>query len=99
MNQPSLTNEEKKAAMKKLRQDRKEYIQKTSARVSRQNKDIKAIKEELQKGDRTVPEIAEAIDLPAHEVLWYMAALKKYGEIAEAKKESGYYRYQLKDNQ
>ena len=102
MTQETITEDEKKAAMKKLRQERKFIIQKTSARVSRQNKTVKAIKEELEKGDRTVPEIAEAVDLPAHEVLWYVAALKKYGEVLEAKKDSGYYRYKLaaeKDNQ
>jgi hypothetical protein len=33
--------------------------------------------------------------LPASEVLWYVASLKKYGEILEGPKAGGYYRYKL----
>jgi hypothetical protein len=31
-----------------------------------------------------VPEVAEAVSLPTHEVLWHLTALKKYGVVAEA---------------
>ena len=43
----------------------------------------------------TVPEIAAATGLAASDVLWYVASLKKYGEILEGPKDSGYYRYRL----
>jgi hypothetical protein len=33
--------------------------------------------------------------LPASEVLWYVATLKKYGEILEGPKDGGYFRYRL----
>jgi hypothetical protein len=31
-----------------------------------------------------VPEITEAVGKPTHEVLWFVAALKKYGILVEA---------------
>jgi len=42
-----------------------------------------------------VPEIAAATDLLVSEVLWYVASLKKYGEILEGSKDGSYYRYRL----
>jgi predicted transcriptional regulator len=57
----------------------------------------KAIKEQLRAEARTVPEIAEATGLASAEVLWFIATLKKYGEIAEGDKDGGYFRYYLAD--
>ena len=42
-----------------------------------------------------MPEIAAATGLPVSEVLWYVATLKKYGEILEGPKDGSYYRYRL----
>jgi biotin operon repressor len=86
-----------KKAMKKLRASRKDIIKATSARVKRNRKAVKAIKEQLQDEARTVPEIAEATGLASAEVLWFIATLKKYGEIVEGDKDGGYFRYCLAD--
>ena len=85
----------KKEAMKKLRESRKHIIKATSARVKEQRKAIKAIKEQLQDEAKTVPEIAGATGLASSEVLWFIATLKKYGEIVEGDKDGGYFRYSL----
>jgi len=89
---------EKKEAMKKLRRSRSVWIKKASATVKSQKKLLKSIKGQLEKGAGTIPELAEAIGMPTHEVLWFMAALKKYGEIVEAEKDGGYFRYALTEN-
>jgi hypothetical protein len=34
--------------------------------------------------------------MPASEVLWYLASLKKYGEVFEGEKDGGYYRYTMR---
>ena len=85
----------RKEAMKKLREGRKLTIAAATARMKEQKKAIAAIKSELQQGDKTVPEIAAATGLPAAEVLWYVAALKKYGEVLEGPLDGSYYRYRL----
>ena len=97
MSQEATEKAEKKEAMKKLRESRKDIIKATSARVKENRKAIKAIKEQLKGEARTVPEISGATGLASSEVLWYMATLKKYGEIVEGDKDGGYFRYYLAD--
>ena len=97
MNQEATEKIEKKEAMKKLRESRKSIIKKTSARVKENRKALKAIKEQLRDGAKTVPEIADATGLASAEVLWFVATLKKYGEIFEGDKDGGYFRYYLAD--
>jgi predicted transcriptional regulator len=50
----------------------------------------------LEQGPMTVPELAEALDKPTHEVMFWVMGLRKYGWIAEIKEvtDEGYYRYQ-----
>jgi len=98
MSQEDAIKKEKKAAMKKLRADRKEWVVKATGRVKVQKKALKAIKGHLEKGAATVPEVAGATEMPTDEVLWYMAALKKYGQIVEAEKDGGYFRYALSES-
>ncbi|UCE82113.1 MAG: winged helix-turn-helix domain-containing protein [Deltaproteobacteria bacterium] len=95
MSQESTKKTAKKEAMKKLRESRKHIIKATSTRVKENRKAIKAIKEHLQAEARTVPEIAEATGLASSEVLWFIATLKKYGEILEGDKDGGYFCYYL----
>ncbi len=95
MSQENNRQNEKKTAMKMLRATRKDSIRNASSRVKAQKKALKAIKGYLEKNPGTVPEVADATGMPTDQVLWYMAALKKYGEIAEAKKDGVYFRYAL----
>mgnify|MGYP001079170877 CR=1 FL=1 len=84
-----------KTALKNLRAARKEQIAAATARMKEQRRAVKAIKAHLEKAGLTVPEMAAATGLPASEVLYYVATLKKYGEILEGPKDGGYYRYRL----
>jgi len=85
----------KKEAMKELRKARKEYTEKAGAAAKQQKKSLNAIREQLGKEAKTVPEIADAVQMPTDRVLWFMSAMKKYGEIIEAGKDGGFYRYAL----
>jgi hypothetical protein len=82
-------------ALKKLKVARKEQIAAATARMKEQRQAVKAIKKYLDGAELTVPEIAAGTGLPASEVLWYVASLKKYGEILEGPKDGSYYRYRL----
>jgi len=90
-------NESRKEALKALKATRKDQIVAATARMKEQRQAVKAIKEHLAGIELTVPEIAAATGLPASEVLWYVASLKKYGEILEGPKAGGYYRYRLNE--
>lgn len=85
----------KKKAMKRLRDDRKKWIVKAAGRVQKQNKERKAIKEHLENQPATVTEISKATGIPSDRVLWYLATLKKYGDLIEGEKDGSYFRYML----
>lgn len=50
----------------------------------------------LSDGPKTVPQIAEAIGAPAHEVVLWVMGLRRYGWLAEVKGSDGdgFFRYQ-----
>jgi predicted Rossmann fold nucleotide-binding protein DprA/Smf involved in DNA uptake len=98
MNPDDEITEKKKEAMKKLRNDRREWIAKASAMVKAQKKERKAITAHLENKPATVPEIAEATGIPSDKVLWYLATLKKYGNVIEVEKDGGYFRYVTTEN-
>lgn len=84
-----------KEALKKLKAARKEQIAAATSRMKEQRRAVRAIKASLAEAELTVPEMAAATGLPMPEVLWYVASLKKYGEILEGPKAGSYYRYRL----
>lgn len=84
-----------KGALKQLKAARKEQIAAATARMKEQRRAVQAIKERLEGLELTVPELAAGTGLPVSEVMWYVATLKKYGEILEGPKAGGYFRYRL----
>jgi predicted Rossmann fold nucleotide-binding protein DprA/Smf involved in DNA uptake len=48
---------------------------------------------------RTIPEIAEAIGCPSHEVVIWVMGMRRYGWLREVKGSDGdgYFRYQVED--
>lgn len=94
-NNKSLDTNQKNGAMKQLRIQRKKSIETASAIMKTQKREMKTIREYLQQGDATVPDIAVATAMPVDQTLWYLMAMKKYGEVVEAQKEGGYFKYCL----
>jgi predicted transcriptional regulator len=80
-----------------MRKEHRETVQKAQELLKAQQSARKALERTLQGAPHTVPQLAKATGLPAHEVLWYVASMKKYGLLAEAgTDESGdYYFYRL----
>ena len=61
----------------------------------RQKKLQKQLVEGLQDAPKTVPELAQITGIPAHDVLWHLMCLKKYGKIAEGAERDSYCEYGL----
>ena len=95
MTEKSPEKDARKEAMKELRKTRKQAIAAATARMKEQKKALKAVKEALSAAGATVPEVVEHTGMPSEKVFWYLATMKKYGEIVEGKKEGGYFRYEL----
>ncbi|MBU2551850.1 MAG: winged helix-turn-helix domain-containing protein [Proteobacteria bacterium] len=92
-----MTEPEKKERLRNLKNKRREYIQRATQRVKENNAAIKKIKTRLADGPATVPELAQAAGLTTRETLWFVSALKKYGQVAEGAKNRGdsYFPYSL----
>jgi DNA-directed RNA polymerase specialized sigma24 family protein len=86
---------EKKEAMKRLREERRESIQRAAAQVKIQKKELKELREKVVGEGATAPEIAEAMGIDVSRVIWYLATLKQYGEVVEGTKDGCFFRYQL----
>lgn len=54
------------------------------------------ILEVLKDGPRSIPEIAQALGRPSHEVVTWVMGMRKYGQVAEIKEpnDEGFYLYQ-----
>lgn len=94
------TNEEKKKRTEMLVEMRKVHrdaVQKAQELLKVQQSARKALERALTGGPHSVPQLAQAVNMPTHEVLWHVAGMKKYGIVAEAgTDESGdYYLYRL----
>jgi len=67
----------------RLRETHAASAERTQKLVREQRQMQQAICQFIRDNPKTVPEIAAQIGKPAHEVLWFVAALKKYGIVIE----------------
>ncbi|HEY52156.1 MAG TPA: hypothetical protein G4N94_01730 [Caldilineae bacterium] len=72
------------AMLAELRKQRRNQVKEAQALLKEQQGIRKALRRSLQSGPRSVPQLAEETGLPAHDVLWHIAAMKKYAQIVEA---------------
>lgn len=95
MSQDKEATRERTAMLKKLREEHKDTIEHTRALLKTQQEARRVICQAMRHGAETVPEIAEACGLPAHQVLWHITAMKKYDLVVETGKCGEYYRYAM----
>jgi hypothetical protein len=86
---------ERKEALKRLREARKQTIERAVRTMKAHRKAIDAVKRQLAEGGKTVPELAEAAGISTADAMWFVATLKKYGVVAEGEKDGSYFRYEL----
>lgn len=86
---------ELRETLKRLRAERAELVRAATEVSKRQRVVRAAIVAELRKGPATVPALASACGRPSREVMWHIAAMRKYGELVEAAQEGSYFTYRL----
>ena len=69
--------------LKRLRTQHAETVARAQTLLKEQKRVQKEICQFIRENPKTVPEIAEAVNMPANEVLWYIASFKKYGIVVE----------------
>jgi predicted Rossmann fold nucleotide-binding protein DprA/Smf involved in DNA uptake len=68
-------------------------------RTRKHTKVRKQITQALRDAPKTIPEIAAATGVPAHEVTWQVMAMKKYGKVVEGEERDSYFAYALTGEQ
>jgi DNA-directed RNA polymerase specialized sigma subunit len=69
--------------LKELRAKHAASVGRTQTLLKEQKKMQQDLLAALKGKPKTIPELAEATGLPSERVLWFMAALRKYGVVAE----------------
>jgi predicted transcriptional regulator len=70
--------------LKRLRAERPESVERAQVLLKEQKAVHNRLCQAIRENPKTVPEVAEAVGMPTHAVLWHLTALKKYGIVAEA---------------
>jgi predicted transcriptional regulator len=83
------------ATLKQVRDQHQDTVERTRALLKEQQTVRRQICRQLRSGPKTVPEIAEATSLPAHEILWHITAMKKYSLVQEVGQCGEYYQYAM----
>ena len=86
---------ERTQMLKELREEHKDTVTSTQERLKNQKKIYRDINKIIKDEPKSVPEIAEAVGLETHVVLWNLTVLKKYGDVSEAGMSGEYFRYGL----
>ncbi len=88
---------ELKERLKRLREERRQRIGEIAGRVRRQKEDLKKIRDHLAAAGEgaTPPRVAGETGMEVSRVMWYLATMKRYGEVREGAKEGGWFRYLL----
>jgi predicted transcriptional regulator len=81
--------------LKRLREEHADTVAQTQERLKAQNAIRKQIRNALEAGPKTVPEVAQETSLPSDQVLWHITAMKKYDLVIEVGMREEYFEYQL----
>jgi len=89
------STENRAALLKSLREQHQTSVNATQALLKELQAVRKVIRQVMQAGSKTIPEIAATTNLPTDQVLWHVIAMKKYNLVTETGLDDGYYRYSL----
>lgn len=85
--------------LSRLREERGATVEGAVARNKARQAARKKVRAAMIAGATTVPAIADTAELGPSEVLWHIAALRKYGELVETGQEGEYPTYALKPDE
>lgn len=81
--------------LKGLRENHAASFARTQQLLKSQKHAQQAITKALKEQPRSVPDLAQATSLPSKDVLWWLAAMKKYGLVMEDGMNGDYPIYKL----
>lgn len=92
---PGKLTDTHKTALKLFRERHGGIPEPLKQHASRFRQQRKQLTDALQTGSATVPELARKTGLPADQVLWHVAGMRKYGVARESAPDGDYVKYEL----
>jgi hypothetical protein len=80
---PKAAARQRAEVLKRLRSEHAETVARAQELLKAQKQVQKLICQSIRDKAKTVPEIAAEVDMPTHEVLWYITAYRKYDIVVE----------------
>lgn len=71
------------AMLKRLRTEHAHSVERTQALLKEQKQVQKLICRSIREKAKTVPEVAEEVNIPTHKALWHLTAYRKYDLVVE----------------
>ncbi|MCA1988080.1 MAG: hypothetical protein LDL07_02905 [Desulfarculus sp.] len=90
-----MSEDQRRAALKARKESLHQQVRRALDLVRVQNQEIKALRQALAAGPADPPSLAAATGIAPQRVLWHLASLRKYGQVAEVDKRGSYFRYAL----
>lgn len=73
-----------------LRKQHPERVKIAQAMLKEQQRIRKTLLQALEDEPLTIPQLAAATGFPAHQVLWHISVMKKYGKVVETELDEDY---------
>ena len=67
-----------------LRKEHADDVTRAQSMLKRQQATRRMLQKAMKGGPCSVPQLAAQTGMPAHEILWHIASMKKYGVVTEA---------------
>jgi len=83
--------------LKRLREQHKATVDRTTEYMKEHRQFRSRLTKCLKEGPMTVPELAQAMEAPAHRVLWHITGMKKYDMVDEVEQAGEYFKYALRE--
>ncbi len=90
--------EAEKGKTAKYLKEKREVSSRIKENLKRYTRIRKSILNAMRDGEMTVPQLAEKLNMPSHEVMFYLMSLLKYGavEVAGLDDADEYFYYKIK---
>ena len=83
-----------KEALKQFRERHRDVAEAAKQHAVAFRQARKAVESALKAGAATIPQLAAQTKLPADQVLWHVAGMRKYGRAREAGQDGDYVQYE-----
>ena len=92
-----VTTKQRAQILKELRAKYQITVDQTQVLLKEQGKIEREILKAIKEESKTVPVIADELEMPTHRILWFLTALRKYDQVMEDGMDGEYVLYKRRE--